>query len=166
MIEADDQRLAELSVRLGEALLKNGMMLCAAESCTGGWVAKVVTDTAGSSGWFDRGFVTYANEAKTDMLGVAEETLAAHGAVSERVVREMALGALARSRAGVSVAISGVAGPSGGSAEKPVGTVWFAWARSGEVVARQVRLPGDRDAVRRQSVALALQGILDMVSDG
>jgi nicotinamide-nucleotide amidase len=161
--QADD--LARLSADVGRALAAAGRMLATAESCTGGWIAKCVTDVAGSSGWLDRGFVTYSNDAKRDMLGVSAETLAAQGAVSEAVAREMALGALANSRADVAVAVSGIAGPGGGSAEKPVGTVCFAWAAAGDVRCRTVRFEGDRDAVRRQSVALALSELLRLLSD-
>ncbi|MES9967635.1 MAG: nicotinamide-nucleotide amidohydrolase family protein, partial [Sedimenticola sp.] len=127
-----DQELEQLSLKLGERLAAKGMVLATAESCTGGWVAKALTDIAGSSGCFDRGFITYSNEAKQEMLGVARETLERHGAVSEPTVREMVLGALANSRGDVAVAISGIAGPGGGSDEKPVGTICFAWGMGGE----------------------------------
>ena len=127
-------------------------------SCTGGWVAKVITDIAGSSAWFERGFVTYSNEAKAQMIGVREETLAQHGAVSEPVVVEMAIGALKAARADYAVSISGIAGPDGGSEEKPVGTVCFAFATArGEGITRRECFSGDRDAVRRQATAYALQ---------
>lgn len=157
-----DDDLDALARQVAERLRHYGARLCAAESCTGGWVAKVCTDLAGSSEWFERGFVTYSNEAKQESLGVAGATLAAWGAVSEPTVREMAAGALAHSRATVAVAISGIAGPGGGSAEKPVGTVWFAWA-SADGAGRTAceRFDGDREAVRRQAVARALQGVLD-----
>ena len=136
-------------------------MAATAESCTGGWIAKALTDIAGSSAWFDRGLVTYSDAAKQELLGISPGTLAEHGAVSEPVVREMAEGALVRSAADLTVAVSGVAGPGGGSADKPVGTVWFAWARSGEATRseRQV-FRGDREAVRRRSVAHAIEGML------
>ena len=138
-------------------------MLATAESCTGGWIAKCCTDVAGSSAWFDRGFITYSNAAKQDMLGVRAETLAQYGAVSEAVVAEMATGALRHSQAHIAVAVSGIAGPSGGSAEKPVGTVCFAWAmRNGEVLTKTCQFAGDREAVRWQSVVFALNGILQM----
>ncbi len=152
--------LNRLAAQLGERLLEKGWSFACAESCTGGWVAKVATDISGSSAWFDRGFVTYSNAAKQDMLGVDPWTLAEHGAVSEAVVREMAEGALARSEAALTVAISGVAGPGGGSAEKPVGTVWLAWSGLGETEARCEHFPGDRDAVRAQAVMAALSGLL------
>lgn len=150
-----------LSVRVGEALAGAGELLATAESCTGGWVAAAITAVAGSSAWFDRGFVTYSNAAKTDMLGVPSLTLDRHGAVSEAVARAMAQGALAHSAAGWSLAITGIAGPAGGSPEKPVGTVCFAWAsRDGGCVAQTRHFAGDRQAVRAQSVAHALQGLL------
>ena len=157
-----DHELDVLARRVGEALTARGLWLATAESCTGGWIAEAVTAIAGSSGWFDRGFVTYSNAAKTDMLGVRGETLDTHGAVSEATVSEMAAGALARSRADLAVAVSGVAGPGGGSAAKPVGTVCLAWARRGAPTATTtVQFPGDRAAVRRQTVLLALQGVLE-----
>ena len=141
------------------------MMLATAESCTGGGIAQALTDISGSSAWFERGFVTYANAAKVEMLGVRQSTLDAHGAVSEATVREMAAGALQHSHAHISVAVSGVAGPTGGTPEKPVGTVWFGWAmHGGEVHARLHHLPGDRAAVREQSVQIALQGVLNMLN--
>jgi nicotinamide-nucleotide amidase len=141
-------------------------MLATAESCTGGWLAKVCTDLAGSSGWFERGFVTYSNEAKQDMLGVKAATLAQHGAVSEAVVAEMARGALQHSRAQVAIAISGIAGPGGGTADKPVGTVCFAWAiqKRGDMLLTATRhFVGDREAVRRQAVQHALQEVLPLL---
>lgn len=135
--------------------------LATAESCTGGWIAKICTDVAGSSTWFDRGFITYSNEAKQDMLGVRAETLAQFGAVSEAVVAEMAAGALRYSRAHIALAVSGIAGPGGGSPEKPVGTVCFGWAvRGGEVTTTTCHFAGDREAVRWQSVVFALDGVL------
>jgi len=157
-----DHELDVLARQVGEALAARGLWLATAESCTGGWIAEAVTAIAGSSGWFDRGFVTYSNAAKTDMLGVRGETLDTHGAVSEATVSEMAAGALARSRADLAAAVSGVAGPGGGSAAKPVGTVCLAWARRGAPTATTtVHLAGDRAAVRRQTVLLALQGVLE-----
>ena len=161
----DDIALQALARRVGERLEAAGEMLATAESCTGGWVAKVVTDIAGSSGWFDRGFVTYTNTAKQEMLGVPEPLLARHGAVSEPVVRAMAEGALDHSRATRSLAVSGIAGPTGGTPEKPVGLVWFAWAHDdgGSVRLSSAHrvFSGDREAVRRQAVAAALTGLLD-----
>jgi nicotinamide-nucleotide amidase len=148
--------------RVGEQLKDKGLHLATAESCTGGWVAQAVTSVAGSSEWFDRGFVTYSNDAKREMLGVRAETLERHGAVSEETAREMAAGALAASRAQVAVAITGVAGPTGGTPQKPVGMVCFAWAvRGGATESATRRFEGDREAVRRQSVMFGLQGVLD-----
>ena len=155
-----DPELDTLARRVGEALAARGLWLATAESCTGGWIAKTLTDVPGSSGWFDRGFVTYTNAAKQDLLGVDGATLAAHGAVSEATVRAMAAGALDRSGAQVAVAVSGVAGPTGGTPDKPVGTVWLAWARrDGTTDTRHRRFDGDREAVRRQAVAEAIQGL-------
>ncbi|MCZ7563405.1 MAG: CinA family protein [Burkholderiales bacterium] len=153
--------LDALARAVGACLKAAGGVLATAESCTGGWVAQAVTSVAGSSQWFDRGFVTYSNDAKQEMLGVSGETLARHGAVSEEAAREMALGALARSRADVVLAVTGVAGPAGGTAAKPVGMVCFAWARRGGAPRTETRrFNGDREQVRRESVAAALQGVL------
>jgi len=159
----DEQTLTDLAIRLGEALQRRHKILATAESCTGGWIAQAVTSVAGSSAWFDRGFVTYTNVAKQDMLGVRGDTLKHHGAVSEATARAMAEGALAHSRADVGVAVTGIAGPAGGSAAKPVGMVCFAWAAGGETVSRTERFNGDRRDIRCQAVAYALQGILDVV---
>ena len=156
-----DQALYDLAAEVGRALKARGWMLATAESCTGGWIGQCMTMVPGSSEWFERGFITYTNVAKMEMLGVRGETLQAHGAVSEQTVREMAQGALLHSRAHVAVAVSGVAGPGGGSAEKPVGMVSVAWAvRGGAVQATTLQLDGDRDAVRRASVVAALQGVV------
>ena len=141
-----------------------GWRIATAESCTGGMVAVALTDIAGSSDVFDRGFVTYSNAAKTDLLGVAPATLAAHGAVSEPVARAMAAGALAHSHAHVALAVTGVAGPSGGSAEKPVGTVWFAWATTAGVTSEVMHFAGDRAAVRHATVHHALAHLLSLAS--
>jgi nicotinamide-nucleotide amidase len=144
-------------------LLASGKMLATAESCTGGWISKAVTDVPGSSGCFAYGMVSYSNGAKESLLGVNSVVLQEHGAVSEETVREMAKGALRLSGADLAVAVSGIAGPEGGSAEKPVGTVWIAWAcrKAGneEIDAALHRLAGERDAIRQQSVVLALQGV-------
>ena len=156
----------ELAKKLGARLKRSNEMLATAESCTGGWAAQVVTSVAGSSAWFERGFVTYSNAAKQELLGVKAETLRAHGAVSEETAREMARGALERSRATVSVSITGVAGPAGGTPEKPVGTVCFAWARAGEVRSETRRFAGDRESIRRQSVILALEGVMRALDGG
>jgi nicotinamide-nucleotide amidase len=156
--------MRELAKSVGESLREAGDRLVTAESCTGGWVAQVVTSAAGSSEWFDRGLVTYSNDAKMQLLGVSPDTLKAHGAVSEETAREMASGALARSNATVSLAITGIAGPTGGSAAKPVGTVCFAWCRSGARTISETRhFPGDREAVRRQSVVHALQNLVKIL---
>ena len=156
-----DQALYELSEKVGAMLKARRLMLAAAESCTGGWIGQALTMVPGSSAWFDRGFVTYTNQAKQQMLGVSAETLKRFGAVSENVVREMAAGALSRSQAQIAVAVSGIAGPDGGSADKPVGTVCVAWAGAdGLGNEQQFRFAGDRDAVRRQSVIAALEGVL------
>jgi len=141
--------------------------LVTAESCTGGWVAQVLTSVAGSSQWFERGFVTYSNAAKQELLGVEKATLETHGAVSEETAREMALGALARSRGTLALAITGVAGPGGGTAGKPVGTVCFAWAaKGGSAPVETKHFSGDRDAVRRQSVEHSLARVLEMLDEG
>ena len=151
-----ERAITGLARRLGAACKRRRVMVATAESCTGGGVAQAITRIAGSSEWFERGFVTYTNLAKEEMLAVSHGTLEAHGAVSEEVAWEMAAGALAHSRADVSVAITGIAGPGGGSREKPVGLVWFAWAyRGGPVQARRFVFAGDRAAVREQSVGLA-----------
>lgn len=163
-MEVTQDALEALAARLGEALVARGWWLAAAESCTGGWAAQAITAVPGSSAWFDRGFVTYSNAAKQELLGVSAETLATHGAVSEPTVREMALGALAHSQAQAAFAISGIAGPTGGTPDKPVGTVCFAWAlRSGPVETTTCRFDGDRRSVRAQSVAHALQGMLERI---
>ena len=135
-------------------------MLACAESCTGGWIAKVLTDRAGSSDWFERGFVTYSNLAKQEMLGVSPATLARHGAVSREVALEMARGALARSAAHYAVAVTGIAGPRGGTQDKPVGTVWIAWAGDGFAEAVCENFAGDREAVRLATVRSALAGLV------
>ena len=158
--------LETLAGQVGAALKSRGLMLASAESCTGGWVSEAVTAVAGSSHWFDRGFITYTNESKQEMLGVTAATLAEFGAVSEPTVREMAAGALKHSHADVTLAISGIAGPGGGSLEKPVGTVCMAWAmRSGAARSQTLHFLGDRAGVRRQAVVAALRGVLDLLDD-
>ena len=150
-----------LAAKVGRALKKRRMMLTTAESCTGGWIAEAMTMVPGSSEWFERAFVTYTYISKREMLGVRSRTLGRHGAVAEEVVREMVEGALARSHAQVAVAVSGVAGPSGGTPDKPVGTVCFAWARKNRRPRTETRhFHGDREAVRRASVVHALRGVL------
>jgi nicotinamide-nucleotide amidase len=156
-----DEELYQLAQRVGQALRARGLMLATAESCTGGWVSEAVTMVPGSSAWFERGFVTYTYISKREMLGVSNDTLGRHGAVSEPAVREMAAGALDRSHAQVAVAVSGTAGPSGGTPEKPVGTVCFAWGfKDSPARSETRRFAGDREAVRRQSVEHALTGLL------
>jgi nicotinamide-nucleotide amidase len=162
-----DTDLASLVHQVAQALMAKGWMLATAESCTGGLIAATCTDLAGSSAWFDRSAVTYSNEAKTDMLGVPPELIAQHGAVSEPVARAMAEGILLRSKAHIAVAVTGVAGPGGGSLEKPVGTVWLAWAWRGVLAAEPsgtgamlMQLTGDRRAVRAATVRSALGQIL------
>jgi nicotinamide-nucleotide amidase len=157
-LEHSRQSLCRL---LADLMLKNRMYLTTAESCTGGLIAGACTDLAGSSQWFDRGFVTYSNAAKTDMLGVDADLIAQFGAVSEEVAIAMALGAIAHSKAQVSVAVTGVAGPAGGSAEKPVGTVWVAWYVSGHTSTELCHFDGDRAMVRALTVQRALQGLVE-----
>jgi len=153
-----------LATKVGAALQSHGMMLATAESCTGGGVASAVTEIAGSSAWFDRGFITYSNQAKIDMLGVSPDTLVRFGAVSEATVREMVAGSLRHSQAQIALAVSGIAGPGGGTAEKPVGTVWFAWGiKDGVSVARMHQLAGSRAEIRAQAVHIALQGVLELL---
>jgi len=152
-----DTQLEQLARETGYLLAKKKFSMTAAESCTGGWIAKLMTDIPGSSAWFERGFVTYSNQAKMDMLGVREDTLALFGAVSEQVALQMAQGALANSRADLSVAVTGIAGPGGGSKFKPVGTVWMAWAGNNSLIAERCWFAGDREQVRRQTVAHALK---------
>ena len=152
---------------LANALRRAGLKMATAESCTGGLIAAACTTISGSSDWFERGFVTYSNEAKTEMLGVTPALIVAHGAVSEPVARAMAEGAIARSHAQLGVAVTGVAGPGGGSPSKPVGTVWLAWVRAGEATrAELLQLHGDRRAIREQTVQHALRRLLDSASAG
>jgi len=158
--------LKSLARRIGVRLKKRNLKLATAESCTGGWIAQTVTSVSGSSGWFDRGFVTYSNEAKKELLGVRGRTLSRHGAVSRETAKEMAAGALARSRAQVAIAVTGVAGPGGGTKAKPVGTVCFAWSRKrGAMESLTRRFRGGRERVRRQSVVFALKGLLERLGD-
>ena len=159
--------LEKLAEAVGQRLLARQALLATAESCTGGWIAQVVTSVPGSSAWFDRGFVTYSNQAKQEMLGVAPETLAAHGAVSAQVAAEMAAGALSHSQAWVTLAVTGVAGPGGGSEDKPVGTVYLAWARRDQAPLIQRRqFAGDREEIRRQTVRVALERLIELLDAG
>ena len=156
------EELEALAAKLGALLLANGEKLATAESCTGGWVAQCLTAISGSSDWFERGFVTYSNEAKQEMLGVEPETLLKHGAVSETTASAMAAGALRHSHANWALSITGIAGPAGGSLEKPVGSVCFGWVGpDGRVEVESCFFPGSREEIRRQSVAHALTGLLD-----
>lgn len=165
MTGPDDQSLAELAQRLGRSLRQQSATVTTAESCTGGWIAKALTDIAGSSDWFHQGYVTYSDRSKQSLLGVEASLLAEHGAVSEAVVRQMAGAALVRANADYAVAVSGIAGPGGGSVAKPIGTVWFAFARAGfpSSVGKQ-HFSGDRDRIRRQAVAYALRQLTALVA--
>ncbi|MBP2168030.1 nicotinamide-nucleotide amidase [Erwinia toletana] len=157
-----DDQLNQLSAAIGAQLQRRNATVTAAESCTGGWISKVITDIAGSSAWFERGFVTYSNEAKQQLTGVTATALEQFGAVSEQVVREMALGALQAAHADFAISVSGIAGPDGGTAEKPTGTVWFGFASAnGTVLTRRQHFAGDREAVRRQATGWALQTLHD-----
>jgi nicotinamide-nucleotide amidase len=157
--------LAALVTRVAARLADRGYKLVTAESCTGGWVAEAMTSISGSSAWFERGFVTYSDESKVELLGVRPETLARYGAVSEETAREMAAGALERSRAQIAVAITGIAGPTGGTPEKPVGMVCFAWAQlAGVSDGTRRQFGGDRESVRRQSVFTALEGLFERLA--
>ncbi|AOU99733.1 damage-inducible protein CinA [Acidihalobacter yilgarnensis] len=162
-MSGDGMALAE---RLGRVLATRGMKLVTAESCTGGWIAKRITDIAGSSAWFEIGYVTYSNDAKHKLLGVSERVFETAGAVSASCVREMAVGALVRGGGDIAVAVSGIAGPGGGSPEKPVGTVWFGYALvDGTIEAESGFFRGDRDAIRRAAVDCALRGLLTRVEN-
>jgi len=163
-----DKKITLVVEQLAGLLIKNNKQLSIAESCTGGWVAKVLTDLSGSSDWFERGFVTYSNQAKHEMLGVAESTLKTYGAVSLETVDEMAVGALKNSHADFSLSISGIAGPSGGSTEKPVGLVWFSWAvqesnKQNILASEKQMFDGDREAVRLQAVIYSLTKLIILI---
>jgi nicotinamide-nucleotide amidase len=161
-MDADDASLGLLARRVAAAMAARGWRLATAESCTGGWIAKLLTDIPGSSGWYEGGCVTYSNAAKQALLGVPGDQLAGHGAVSAPVVEAMATGALRLTGADLAVAVSGIAGPAGGTPDKPVGTVSLAWAGPRDAVAsRTLHFGGDREAVRRQTVAAALAGVLE-----
>ena len=161
-----DAVLRQTVERTAETLQASGGVLATAESCTGGWIAKACTDLAGSSEWFESAAVTYSNRAKQALLGVSAATLEKHGAVSRECALEMVVGVLARFEASVAVAVTGIAGPTGGTPDKPVGTVWIAWQRRGGAALAEVfRFGGDRDAVRRQTVAAALDGVRKILTD-
>lgn len=155
--------LDQLAIQAGVALADKSLMLATAESCTGGLVAAAITDVSGSSGWFERGFVTYSNEAKSTMLGVPAKLIRDHGAVSEEVARAMAEGALLNSRAQVSLSITGVAGPNGGTPEKPVGMVCFGWSNRITTIVETQRFPGDRAQIRRQAAEYAMRGLVELL---
>lgn len=155
-----DAEFIRLIQEVSARLMAKRWKMATAESCTGGWIAKCCTDQAGSSAWFERGFVTYSNAAKQDLLGVDAAVLEDAGAVSREVALQMAKGARRRAGVDIAVAVTGIAGPDGGTPEKPAGTVWFAWSVAGQSEAEMIRFSGDRDAVRRRSVAHALQGLV------
>ena len=162
----NEELLAPVSIGLmADLMLKKGLFLATAESCTGGMIAAACTDLAGSSTWFERGFVTYSNAAKTDMLGVDAALIAQHGAVSEPVARAMAFGAIRHSRAQVSVAVTGVAGPTGGSIDKPVGTVWFGWSIGGSLRSEMMCFSGDRATIRLATVNHAVSRLLGLLDE-
>ncbi|MCB1948553.1 CinA family protein [Nitrosomonas sp.] len=161
----DENAITQLAARVGKCLRQKDLLLVSAESCTGGWLGQAVTAIAGSSAWYERGFITYSNDAKNELLNVSLAILGKYGAVSEEAARSMALGAQKNSHAHVSVAITGIAGPAGGSKTKPVGTVCFAWMlKDGALTSETCHFSGDRESVRRQSVIKALNGILSLLS--
>lgn len=160
MRHAEVARLKKLTKELAKTLTENNLSIVTAESCTGGWIAKCCTDVAGSSAWFDRGFVTYSNSSKQDMLGVSETSLQQFGAVSEQVAKEMAQGALKNSKSDIAVAVTGIAGPDGGSEEKPVGMVWIAWAGKKTIRTHNFLFEGKREQIRYKTVIEAMTGIL------
>ncbi len=164
MARVSDEELHQLAAELGEKLSARGWMLATAESCTGGWVGQLLTALPGCSHWYERGFITYANAAKIEMLDVPEEVLATHGAVSEQTAAAMAAGALKHSHAQATLAISGIAGPGGGTRQKPVGLVCYGWALAdGTVMSSTCRLDGDREEIRSRAVAAALRGLIDLI---
>lgn len=158
----NDDQLKHLAMSVGARLKQLGETVALAESCTGGWIAKALTDVAGSADWFSHGWVSYGNDAKQAMLDVSPDTLATHGAVSEAVVREMAVGAQQRSGSRYACAVSGIAGPTGATPAKPIGLVWIAWADGSRVRAQRFQFGGDRDQVRRHAVAAALEGLSEL----
>jgi nicotinamide-nucleotide amidase len=164
MARVSDTELNQLAAELGEKLRARGWMLATAESCTGGWIGQLITAQPGSSHWYERGFITYANIAKQEMLGVPAETLETYGAVSEETASAMAAGALKHSHAQATLAISGIAGPGGGTPQKPVGLVCYGWALSdGTLLSSTCRLDGDREEIRSRAVAAALRGLIDLL---
>jgi len=164
MARVSDEELHQLASELGDKLCARGWMLVTAESCTGGWVGQLVTALPGSSHWYERGFITYANAAKIEMLGVPADTIETYGAVSEETAHAMAAGALAHSHAQAALAISGIAGPGGGTPKKPVGLVCYGWALAdGTAMSSTCRLDGDREEIRSRAVAAALRGLIDLL---
>jgi nicotinamide-nucleotide amidase len=164
MARVSDEELHQLASELGDKMLARGWMLATAESCTGGWAGQLITAIPGSSHWYERGFITYANAAKIEMLGVPEATIATHGAVSEETASAMAAGALAHSHAQAALSISGIAGPGGGTPQKPVGLVCYGWAlEDGTVMSSTCRLDGDREEIRSRAVAAALRGLIELI---
>ena len=160
----DDLMLQDLAIKVSVALAQQGLLLATAESCTGGWLGQTITSISGSSSWYDRGFITYATASKHEMLGVSTSTLEQYGAVSEQTASEMAAGVITHSHAQVAVSITGIAGPDGGTAEKPVGMVCFAWMMKDGLACAETRyFTGSREEIRRQSVAEALQGVIDLL---
>jgi nicotinamide-nucleotide amidase len=164
MARVSDEELHQLATELGDKLIARGWMLATAESCTGGWVGQLLTSLPGSSQWYERGFITYANAAKIEMLGVPTEIIDEHGAVSEETASAMAAGALAHSHAQATLAISGIAGPGGGTPQKPVGLVCYGWAlEDGTVMSSTCRLDGDREEIRSRAVAAAMRGLIELI---
>jgi nicotinamide-nucleotide amidase len=162
----DDQKLEKLAKELGEILIQRGFMLVSAESCTGGWIGQSVTSIPGSSNWYERGFITYSNNSKSEMLGVSHRSLEKYGAVSEQIATEMAAGAISSSHAQISVAVTGIAGPGGAMEGKPVGKICHSWAiKDGLARTSVCFLEGDRESIRKQAVAIALQGTIDLLFD-
>jgi len=160
-----EEEITRLATGLGKQLKEQGLKVATAESCTGGWLGQAITSVGGSSQWYERGFITYSNEAKQEMLGVRPETIARYGAVSEQVAREMAEGAVVGSRAAIGIAVTGIAGPQGGSKEKPVGTICFAWAHAGRPTLAETKwFTGGRAAIRSQSVAYAIAALNKLLS--
>jgi nicotinamide-nucleotide amidase len=160
----DDLTLQDLAIKVGSALTQQGLMLASAESCTGGWLGQTITSIAGSSAWYERGFITYTDISKREMLGVNSTTLEQYGAVSEEIAYEMAEGAIARSHVQVVVSVTGIAGPGGGTAKKPVGMICFAWIMKDGLARTETRyFGGSREEIRQQAVAEALQGVIDLL---
>lgn len=161
-----DQKLSLLATKLGDSLIQRGIMLASAESCTGGWIGQTITAIPGSSKWYERGFITYSNLSKQEMLGVDEHLLRKFGEVSEQIASEMAVGAICNSPAQLSIAVTGIAGPGGATEGKPVGMICHGWAiKAGLVKSSVCMLKGDRESIRKQAVAIALQGAIDLLRE-